>query len=370
MYLTHLAQSDKTPTVTSIVSDNMPHLRKGAMRDFLNILKAHNYYEDKLWHATDSIYTFETGSIIEFFGADEDAKVRGPRRDRLFINEANSVEYDVFDQLEIRTKEFTIMDWNPVTEFWFEQKLLGVRDDIDHLILTYLDNEALDPRIKQAIELHKHDEAWWRVYGQGLIGEAGERIYTKWELIDEIPHEARLERRGHDFGYTADPSAAVDVYYWNGGYIFDEILYDFGLTNREIHDRLSLLPRTITVGDSAEQKSIDEINSYSGFRMIPAVKGPGSVLQGIQLVQGQKIWVTKRSVNLLKEYRGYLWRKDRDGNLLNVPIGKDHALDAIRYALASFPPRALYGPREKPKTILDELLAPNRPQNSAATEYN
>jgi phage terminase large subunit len=142
LYLIARAQMDKTPTLTSVVSESFPHLKRGAMRDFLLIMEQHNYYDDKRWNRSDYVYTFETGSKIEFFSADQPGKVRGPRRDRLFINEANNVPYEAFDQLEVRTKEFIIIDWNPVAEFWVYDHVIGKRDDAEHIILTYRDNEA------------------------------------------------------------------------------------------------------------------------------------------------------------------------------------------------------------------------------------
>lgn len=172
------------------------------MRDFLNILKEHNYYHDKAWNRTDSIYTFETGSTIEFFSVDQPDKLRGARRDRLFINEANNTPMEAFDQLEVRTKEFVFLDWNPSSEFWFYTDILPHRTDVDFITLTYRDNDALSPEIIASIEARKHNVNWWRVYGEGQLGEVEGRIYTGWRIIDEIPHEAKLVRRWLDFGYS------------------------------------------------------------------------------------------------------------------------------------------------------------------------
>lgn len=332
LYLTDLAQTDKEPTLTSVVSESFPHLKRGAMRDFFNIMESHEYFSPDQWNATDKIYTFETGSQIEFFSADQPSKVRGPRRDRLFINEANNVPYEAFDQLEVRTKDLIFLDWNPTTEFWFYDQVQGARDDVDHLIINYLDNEALDPAIVRSIEQRKNNKAWWQVYGLGQLGEVETRIYTGWKIIDEIPHEARLERYGLDFGYSNDPTAIVAIYYYNGGYIWDEITYEKGLSNKNIADILKNQKRAPVIADSAEPKSIDEIHSY-GLTILPANKGPGSVLQGIQKVQQQQISVTKRSVNIIKEYRNYVWITDKDGRIINEPIDlNNHAMDAGRYA--------------------------------------
>lgn len=339
LYLIARAQSDKTATLTSVISESIPHLKRGAIRDFQNILKAHNYWIEDRWNVQDSTYTFETGSKIEFFSADQSAKLRGARRDRLFINEANNVPFDAFEQLEVRTKEFIFLDWNPVSTFWFYEEVEGKRSDVELIILTYRDNEALDQQIIQAIEARKGRASWWRVYGEGLLGEVEGRIYTGWSTIDDVPHEARLERFGLDFGYSNDPTAIVAVYYYNGGYILDEIAFQKGLSNKQIADIiLNQEKKVLTIADSAEPKSIDEIRSY-GILIQPTVKGKDSVTQGIQLVQDQQISVTKRSINVIKEYRNYLWIIDKDGRMLNEPDHLwSHSMDAIRYAITSLAP--------------------------------
>ena len=350
LYLIAMAQSDTKPTLTSITSESFPHLRRGAMRDFLNIMKEHGYYQEDRWQRTDYTYTFETGSKIEFFSVDQSSKVRGPRRDRLMINEANNVPYETYEQLEIRTKEFIILDWNPVSPFWFHDELLDKRSDVEMIILTYKDNEALDPSIVDSIEKRRENKNWWRVYGQGLLGEVEGRIYTDWRIIDEIPHTARLERRGLDFGYSVDPTAMVGIYKHDGGIIIDEELYQKGMLNQQIAEYIKNLanPQTIVVADSAEPKSIDEIKMY-GVSVLAATKGPGSIAQGIQLVQSYRVSITKRSVNLIKEYRTALWKTDNDGKQLQVPEpGNDHLLDAIRYAVQSMTasaPAKIYKPQ-------------------------
>jgi len=318
LVLINLAQSDKTPTLTSIVSESFPHLKRGAIKDFLSIMQEHKYYKEDRWNKSDFIYTFETGSKIEFFSVDQPSKVRGPRRDRLFMNEANNTPYEAFDQLEVRTKEFVFIDYNPTNEFWYYSEVQN-RDDVEHIILTYKDNEALSPEIVASIEQRKDRKGWWKVYGEGQLGEVEGKIYKDWQIIDAIPHEARLERRGLDFGYSNDPSALVDIYRYNGGFILDEVMYQKGMTNKQIADVINAQEqKVLTIADSAEPKSIDELRLY-GCSVIPANKGQGSVLQGIQYIQDQRISVTKRSVNIINEYRNYLWRTDKDGKVLNEP---------------------------------------------------
>ena len=325
----------KDPELVSVVSATFPHLKRGAMRDFLKIMETHGYFNPNRWNKTDSIYTFETGSKLEFFSADQSDKVRGPRRDVLFINEANNLSYETFTQLEIRTKKFIFLDWNPVQEFWFYTELKDKRDDIDFITLTYKDNEACPPEVVKTIEARKGNKNWWRVYGLGLLGELEGKVYSGWRQVDQIPHEARLERYGLDFGYSNDPTAIVAIYYYNGGYILDEITYKKGLSNKQIADILLNVNPALVIADSAEPKSIDELKMY-GVNILPSVKGRGSILAGIQYVQDQKISVTKRSLNLWKEYQNYMWMTDKDGNTVNVPIDCfNHAMDAVRYGMHS-----------------------------------
>lgn len=340
MYLTDMAQSDQVPTLTSIVSESIPHLKRGCLRDFKNIMQGHNYWKDSSWNATDSIYTFESGSKVEFFSADNADKLRGGRRDRLFLNEANNMTFDAFEQLEVRTKEFIFIDYNPTNEFWALTEVKGKRDDVDFIILTYLDNEALSQEIRNSIEQRKNRKGWWQVYGEGQLGEVEGKIYKDWQIVDEIPHEARLEVRGLDFGYTNDPTVLEDIYKFNDGFIVDEQLYMKGMSNKQIADLILNLPnpQTLVIADSAEPKSIDEIKSY-GVNIIGATKGQGSVMQGIQFVQDQRISLTKRSINTIKCYRNYLFKTDKDGKILNEP---EHTfsdpMDAIRYGFSNYRP--------------------------------
>lgn len=328
-------QQDKKGEVTSVVSESFPHLKRGAIRDFLNIMQAQNYYDDARWNKTDFTYTFETGAILEFFSADQPAKVRGPRRKRLFLNEANNIPFETVEQLEVRTTEEIFADWNPTTEFWFHTEMLDKRDDVEMVILTYKDNEALDESIVKSIEQRKNRKNWWLVYGLGQLGEIEGKIYNGWQILDEIPFEARLWRRGLDFGYSVDPSVLEAIYEYNGGYIIDEELYEKGLSNKSIADYiLNQEEQCLVIADSAEPKSIDEISDY-GVKIIGSQKGQGSVLQGIQFVQDQKISVTKRSIKTIAAYRNYVWARDKNDKVLQVPDDVIHEwsnpMDAIRY---------------------------------------
>lgn len=339
-YLIDKAQRDKVPTLTSIVSESFPHLRRGAMRDWEKIMKEHRYFKEKNWDKTNSVYTYETGSKIEFFSVDQSEKVRGARRDRLFVNEANNVSFQAFEELEVRTKEFVLLDWNPTNSFWWYEEVMGKRTDAEQIILTYLDNEGLSKEIIDSIEQRKNRIGWWQVYGLGQLGEVEGKVYKDWKIIDEIPHEARLEVRGMDFGYTNDPTVIQDIYKYNDGFIVDEKLYQKGMSNKQIADFILNLPnpQTLVIADSAEPKSIDEIKSY-GVNIIGATKGQGSVMQGIQFVQDQRISMTKRSINTIRCYRNYLFKTDKDGKILNEP---EHTfsdpMDAIRYGFSNYKP--------------------------------
>jgi phage terminase large subunit len=321
----------------SVVSETMPHLKRGAIKDFLSIMEGHQYYKDDNWNRTDFIYKFEGGSTIEFFSADTPDKVHGPRRDVLFINECNNVSFETYTQLEIRTNEDIYLDYNPVQEFWVHTDILP-KIDCDFLVLTYKDNEGLSPAIVESIESKRSNKYFWSVYGMGELGEVEGKIYKEWNIIPEVPFEAKLKRYGLDFGYTNDPTAIVAIYYYDGGYILEEKLYNKGLSNKQIADNFKNMEQALVVADSAEPKSIDEIRTY-GVNIIGALKGKDSVTNGIQWVQDQKISMTAGSVNLIKEYRNYIWKTDRQGKIMQIPEeGFDHLLDAVRYGMQSFKP--------------------------------
>lgn len=337
VWLIDYCQSEQnTNELCSVVSESFPHLEMGAMLDFQNIMKDRGYWDESRWHGTKHTYTFETGSKLQFFSVDTYGKAHGPRRDVLFVNECNNLPYPIVDQLITRTRKIVFLDWNPSDEFWFYTEMKPNRDDIDFITLTYLDNEALDEITIKEIESHKNNKQWWTVYGLGQLGVVEARIYKDWNLtIDEIPHEARLERYVIDFGYSNDPAAILAIYYYNGGYIIDELCYRKGLSNKEIADVLKNLKPALIIADSAEPKSIDELRSY-GLNVMPADKGKDSIRYGISVVQNERISVTKRSVNLIKEYRNYLWMTDNDGRILPEPeSGNDHALDALRYGMTT-----------------------------------
>lgn len=216
----------------------------------------------------------------------------------------------------------------------------GIKDTV--LIKSdYRDNQAnIAPQSVTQYEAYRETKPshYWNVI-KGLVPETVTgKIFNNWAIIDEIPHEARLERYGLDFGYSNDPTAIVAIYRYNGGFILDEITYQKGLSNKQIADIFTNKPLALVIADSAEPKSIDEIKSY-GVNIIGSQKGQGSVLQGIQYVQDQRISITKHSTHGIDEYDNYAWKIDKDGNVLNVPAaGYDHFTDAVRYGLESLKP--------------------------------
>lgn len=321
----------------SVVSESVPHLRKGALKDFLKIMKATNRYIDGNYNRTLLTYTFGSGSYIEFFSADQEGKVRGPRRNVLYINECNNITFDTYHQLSIRTSDVVWLDFNPSHRFWAHDELED-EPDAEWLTLTYKDNEGLPGAIVKEIEKAR-DKAknssywknWWNVYGLGNLGALQGVVFSNWKQLESVPDEAKYLGTGLDFGYTNDPTAAIDLYKYDGKVICDEVLYRKGMQNNEIAKALSNSNRYI-VADSAEPKSIMELRQH-GLTVVAAEKGRDSINAGIQLMQQHDLLVTKRSVNLIKEMRGYVWQTDKSGAALNKPVDYlNHGIDGLRYA--------------------------------------
>ena len=319
----------------SIVAESIPHLKRGAMKDFKKIMLSTGRWMDAHWNASDFKYTFGNGSVIEFFSADNDSKLRGARRDYLYMNECNNMTFHAYTELASRTKKGIYLDWNPVNEFWFHTELLG-DNDVDFIIVNYQDNEACPEsaldfilKAKEKAKTSAFWDNWYRVYGLGEIGNLEGVVFDNWKTIDKIPEEARLIGLGLDFGYTNDPTAIIEIYKYNEQRIVNERIYKKGMLNDEIARNL---PNDVIIyADSAEPKSIDEIRKH-GKMIRPVTKGKDSVLFGIDVMQRQDYLVTSNSLNLIKELRNYTWKKDREGNKLNVPIDDfNHAIDAWRY---------------------------------------
>ncbi len=332
MLITYAVQKENTEI--SIVSESIPHLRRGAIRDFLKIMQMVGMYDPNKWNKSSLTYTFSNNSFIEFFSADQPDKLRGARRDVLFINECNNVDWESYYQLAIRTRKFIYLDYNPVTEFWVDTELIHDADS-EMIVLTYKDNEALDLSIvaeiekaREKAETSEYWRNWWAVYGLGQIGNLEGVIFSNYQLIDTIPDDARLLGCGVDFGYSVDPTAIVEVYQYNDQRIIKEICYRTGMLNSDI---AKVLPKGVPVyADSAEPKSIEEIRRF-GISIKGVTKGKDSINYGIQVMQGQNYMITKDSTNLIKELRGYCWDKGKDGKTLPIPVGDSHLIDSFRY---------------------------------------
>lgn len=329
----------------SVISESIPHLKKGALKDFKKIMKGTGRWIDKNYNATDRIYTFTNGSYIEFFSPES---VLGSRRNILYINEANHILYSDYHQLAIRTSDDIFIDFNPAAEFWAHTEVMN-ESNADFVQLTYLDNESrpsnVDEEFKIAIDKAEKEKAqglpetsywqnWVKVYVRGEIGNLVGVVFNNWEQVDEIPLGAKLLAIGMDFGFTNDPTAAEKVFEYNNDIYIDELIYEPGLTNSDIITKLKTLgidSQMLIIADSAEPKSIEEIRR-GGFKIEGADKGPDSIRSSIDTLQQRRIFVTKRSTNVIKELRSFRWKIDKSGKSLNEPVGtNDHSIAGIRY---------------------------------------
>jgi phage terminase large subunit len=332
----------RTPYLeTSVVSESIPHLRRGAMKDFLKIMIETGRYRDGQWNRSSLKYTFTNGSYIEFFSVEQPDKLRGARRNVLYCNEANNIPFEAYNQLSIRTSGDIWIDFNPTANFWAHKEVAN-QPDADFITLTYLDNEALPQTIvddiEQAKEKAKTSEYWanwWRVYGLGQIGSLEGVCIKEWQEI-KLPIEARLLCYGMDFGYSNDPTTLIALYKYNDAYIFDEVIYQKKLLNSDISNLFKAHDiNAVVYADSAEPKSIAELRTL-GHKVLPCTKGKDSIVYGINLINQNKIHITSRSKNLIKELQSYTWMKDREGNTINKPIDAfNHCIDAARYAITS-----------------------------------
>ena len=337
--LIHIAAKAKTEI--SVVSESIPHLRRGAMKDFGKVMQWTNRWRDEGWNKTLLTYTFANGSTIEFFSADQEAKLRGARRQVLYINEANNIEFEAYHQLAIRTSEAIYIDFNPVSEFWAHTEVLAEQDS-ELIVLTYRDNEALPATIRDDIEAAQVKAAtstywanWWKVYGLGEVGSLQGVVFDDWQQVDGIDFTGdKLVAIGLDWGYTNDPTAVVAVYKRGSAILLHELIYQNGLTNQDIADHLRKLGIGRSwpiIADSAEPKSIEEVHRL-GFNIHPATKGADSIRNSIDILKRQPLLVTRESTNLIKELRNYTWDTDKTGASLGVPIDRyNHAIDAVRY---------------------------------------
>ncbi len=333
-----------TAKTITICRKSFPSLRASVMRDFFDILRNHDLYREE-YHNKSSHEYHLNGNLVEFISLDQPQKIRGRKRNLLYINEANELFYEDWQQLIFRTDGRIILDYNPSESFhWIYDRVIP-RDDCDFYQTTYRDNPFLDEQIKNEIErLKETDEDYWRIYG---LGERGMSRATIFQFgTSEIPQEAKLLSYGLDFGFTNDPSAIVAIYQHGDNLYLDELLYRTGMTNRDLHNHLQSLGldrRDEIFADSAEPKSIEELHRF-GWNVKPTAKGQDSINAGIDILKRHKLFATARSNNLIKELQNYKWTEDKNGNLLNKPIDvMNHALDAARYAVYNKLSKPNYG---------------------------
>lgn len=328
-----IARYARRKLLISIVAESLPHLKRGCIRDFMNIMGPQ--FREQDYNRSDQTYHFRP-SVIEFFGADEAAKIRGPRRDILFINEANNIPWETARGLDIRTALFTFADWNPVSEFWAHEHWIGKPGNA-YIHSTYLDAlDVIQPEVVANIESNKDDPNWWNVYGLGRIGKVEGLVYPHFDQVDALP--AGETFYGLDFGFSTDPTVLVKCVLRDGGLYCQELIYATGLTNDDIaarFDELGIRKNYDEIyADAAEPKSIAEIHRKS-YNVKPCVKGPDSVEFGHQKVRQYKHYWTKDSLNCIKEQRNFRYVPDKDGKLTDKTTHAfSHGMDARRYGLA------------------------------------
>ncbi len=322
--------------VITVVSESKPHLDIGAIRLFKLIMKNAGQWKEENWNISQSRYTFETGTILEFFSADRIGKALGARRDYLYGNEINSLKMEVWDELA-RRSESILADFNPTSKFWLEEWAANY-DNVEIIKTNYKDNPYLPETEKnRIIKRASRDSNFRRVHIDCEYGVYEGLVFESWQQIDQLP--AGNIRYGLDFGYTNDPAALVAVIDTPDAYYIDEMFYRTGMLNSDIAAAMGSLGVKKNydeiIADSAEPKSIDEIRRY-GFNVKPSVKGPDSIRTGIDKLKSKNIYITKRSVNLIKELRNYAWVSDKDGKPTNKPIDAfNHGIDAVRYAIST-----------------------------------
>jgi phage terminase large subunit len=324
-----------TGKIITICRKSFPALRGTVMRDFFTIIRDYEIYSEEYHSKTTNEYKIN-GNIVEFISLDMPQKIRGRKRDLLFANEANELNYEDWQQLLFRTTEKAIMDYNPSEEFhWIYDQVL-TRTDVDFFQTTYRDNPFLGDVIKQEIErLKEVDENYWRVYGLGERGQGKSLIYS-FHTIKQIPENAKLVAYGLDFGYSNDPTSLVRTYILDDNMYVDELIYRTGMTNRDIANEMQQLglDRSNEVfADSSEPKSIEEIYRM-GWNVKPTIKG--SINIGIDIIRRYKLHATERSFNLIKELRNYKYIEDKNSQITNKPVDNfNHALDALRYSVVN-----------------------------------
>ena len=327
----HAIENDRA--IITVAGQDIPNLKVGPIRDAHNIIEKteglNNYILE--YNKSDRVFTFVNGSIIEFKSYDDAQDAKQGKRDYLFLNEANGVSKIIWDELYIRTKNKSYIDYNPNNEFWVHTELIG-KPNVTLIISDHRHNTFLDQKIHDKIEAIDDPELY-KVYARGLTGKLEGVIFRDYNVVNGVDPDAKLIGYGLDFGFSNDPTALVALYSHSGELIIDELIYERGLLNIRISDLMrELRVNGRIVADSAEPKSIAELGAY-GWQIEGAKKGPDSIRQSINTLKRYKLNVTQRSSNLKKELNGYKWKQNKDGKLDNEPVDfLNHAIDALRYA--------------------------------------
>ena len=324
----------------SVVSETMPHLRRGAMKDFFDFLNANNLYFRKQHDMSHSTYRLGNNNRIEFFSLESAERVHGPSRDYLFANEIQNLKYETFFHLCQRTNIQVYADYNPTHDFCIFPKYLDLpdmADEIEYIHSTIFDNPFASDHIKKdVLRRSKYDENYRRVYLLGEKGSLEGLIFPNITIIPTMP-EGLPYTYGLDFGFFPASTAIVKIIIQGDNLYIDEILYKTDLTAR---DMIRMLPglgiRTMSDmiwADGARPEIIEEIKRAK-YRVKAASKGPGSVTYGIDIMKRYKIHVTQRSVDTIREFRNYQWLKSSDGGYTGVPMDAfNDAIDAVRYGM-------------------------------------
>jgi len=329
------ALSEPGATV-SVVRKSLPSMRVSIMRDWKDLLKDLGIWDENRWSATEHIYTFDNGSIVEFMSIDSAEKRKGSQRDYLFIDEANELSREDYFQLFIRTRKKTIIAYNPsfgTNHYIFTE--IQLHPEADLHISTWRDNPFLETGLIDEIQrLKETNPEYYKIYGMGLPGNNVGRIFSI-SVIDEVPDDAVFVAFGMDYGWSVDPTTLIAVSRKDNNLYIDELLYRTGMVTNDIIRELRRLEveRNEIWGDSAEGRLIEEI-FRAGFNIKPVRKGKDSVRLGIDLMANWKLWVTKRSVNTIREFGEYVWTVNKNGDFENVPVDySNHSIDAIRYVV-------------------------------------
>jgi phage terminase large subunit len=322
--------------IITVVGQDIPNLKAGALRDAQQIYDESDILKRlvKSYNRTDRIFEFKNGSIIEFKSYDNAQDAKSGKRDYLFVNEANGIEWDVYSELALRTKKRIYIDYNPNTGFWVHDRLIG-KPDVQLFISDHRHNPFVDDVLRNKIEaLKEEDLELWKVYARGVTGKISGLVFNNWILCEAIPQDAKLIAAGLDFGFTNDETGCLLVYKQNGELWVDEALYQTGLTNTDISRKLlnaGISKATEIVADSAEPKSIEELKRLGWF-VTGAKKGADSIKNSIDILKRYNINVTRNSVNLRKELGKYKWRVDKNGRTINQPVDTyNHLIDPLRY---------------------------------------